>query len=68
MMMFLIGRRVIMSKRDRKLKIIMLAISILEMVLTPFASHNVLIFVCIIGWFNVATLHLCDLLDNKGGN
>ena len=57
-----------MSKRDRKLKIIMLAISILEMVLTPFASHNVLIFVCIIGWFNVATLHLCDLLDNKGGN
>ena len=57
-----------MSKKDRKFTIIMLAMSISEMVLTPFVSHNALIFVCIIGWFNVATLQLCDLLDNKGGN
>ena len=57
-----------MSKKDRKFAIIMFTMSMLEIILTPFVSHNVLIFVCIIGWFNVATLHLCDLLDNKGGN
>ena len=54
-----------MSKRDRIMKIIMLVISILEMILTPFVSHNALILVCIMGWFNVAILQLGDLLDNK---
>ena len=53
-----------MNKKDRKFTIIMLAMSISEMVLTPFVSHNVLIFVCILGWFNVAMNHLGDLLDD----
>ena len=57
-----------MSKKDRKFTIIMLAISILEIILTPFVSHNALILVCIMGWFNVAILQLGDLLDDKGGN
>ena len=57
-----------MSKKDRKFTIIMLAISILEIILTPFVSHNALILVCIMGWFNVAILQLGDLLDDKVGN
>ena len=54
-----------MSKKERILKIIVLVVSILEMILTPFVGHNALILVCIMGWFNVAIIQLGDLLDNK---
>ena len=54
-----------MSKRDRIMKIIILVMSILEIILTPFVGHNALILVCIMGWFNVAIIQLGDLLDNK---
>ena len=54
-----------MSKKERILKIIILVVSILEMILTPFVSRDALILVCIMGWFNVAILQLGDLLDNK---
>ena len=57
-----------MSKKDRKFKIAVLVISILEITLTPFVSHNALILVCAMGWLNVGILQLVDLLDNKGGN
>ena len=53
-----------MSKKERILKIIMLVISILEMILMPFASRDFLILVCIMGWFNVAINQLRDLLKN----
>ena len=56
-----------MSKKDRKFKIAVLVISILEITLTPFVSHNALILVCAMGWLNVGILQLVDLLDNKGG-
>ena len=55
-----------MSKRDKIFKIIILVMSILEMILTPFVSHNALILVCIMGWFNVVILQLGYLLDDKG--
>ena len=55
-----------MSKKERILKIIVLVVSILEMILTPFVGHNALILVCIMGWFNVAIIQLGDLIGNKG--
>ena len=54
-----------MSKRDRIMKIIILVMSILEITLTPFVSHDALILVCIMGWFNVAIIQLGDLIVNK---
>lgn len=53
-----------MSKRDRIFKIIILIMSILEMALTPFVSHDFLTLVCIMGWFNVMLSQLSDLLDD----
>ena len=53
-----------MSKIGRILKIIMLVISILEMILMPFAGRDVLILVCTMGWFFVAINQLRDLLKN----
>ena len=54
-----------MSKIQRILKIIMLVISILEMILTPFAGKDFLILVCVMAWFNVAINQLRDLLNDK---
>ena len=53
-----------MSKIERILKIIILVVSILEIILTPFVSHDVLILVCIVGWFTIAIRQLSDLLDD----
>ena len=55
-----------MSKRDRIMKIIILVVSILEMILTPFVSHNALMLACAMGWLNVGILQLGDLIGNKG--
>ena len=54
-----------MSKIERILKITVLVMSILEMILTPFVSHNALMLTCAMGWLNVMMLQLVDLLDNK---
>ena len=57
-----------MSKKDRKFAIIMFTMSMLEIILTPFVSHDALMLACAMGWLNVMIIQLVDLLDNKGGN
>ena len=54
-----------MSKKDRKFTIIIFTMSMLEIILTPFVSHDALMLVCAMGWLNVMIIQLVDLLDDK---